>query len=176
MSGEGEAPRVVTAGARDDLAILNLYRDVFAEERWFITTGPEFCLDLLQMQARIDAHRACSSSGVWVARGARGAVRGVLFATGGRLQRMRHTSKVEIMVARASRGCGVGRALLSHCVAWAEGSPVVEKLGLAVFADNEAAIGLYQRCGFVEEGRRVREYRMEDGSYRDDVLMYRATI
>ena len=175
MSGDGEKPRVVTAGPRDDLAILNLYRNVFAEDRWFITTGDEFGIDLLQMQARIDAHRACASSGVWVVRGARGVLCGVLFATGGRLQRMRHSSKIEVMVDRAWRGRGVGRALLEGCIAWAEASSVVEKLGLAVFADNEAAIGLYQRCGFAEEGRRLREYRMEDGSYRDDVLMYRNT-
>lgn len=176
MSAKGETPRVVIAGPRDDLAILNLYRDVFAEDRWFITTGDEFGIDLLQMQARLDAHHRCGSSGVWVARGARGAVHGVLFATGGRLQRMRHTAKIEIMVDRASRGRGIGRSLLEACVAWAEASPVVEKLGLAVFADNAAAIQLYQRCGFVEEGRRVREYRMEDGSYRDDVLMFRTTV
>ena len=175
MSAHDEPPRVALAGPRDDLAILNLYRDVFSEDRWFITTGDEFGIDLLQMRARIDAHHASDSSGVWVARAARGVVCDVLFATGGRLQRTRHTSKIEIMVARPWRGRGVGRSLLEGCIAWAEESPVVEKLGLAVFADNPTAMRLYERCGFVEEGRRVREYRMEDGSYRDDILMYRTT-
>ena len=175
MSPKAEDVRVVPASVRDDLTILNLYRDVFGEDRWFITAGDEFALDLAAMRARIEAHRSCESSGVWVARGERGAVWGVLFSTGGTLRRMRHTSKIEVMVRRDARGRGVGSALLRACVAWADASKVVEKLGLAVFADNEKALQLYRKEGFREEGRRLREYRMDDGSYRDDVLMYRYT-
>jgi ribosomal protein S18 acetylase RimI-like enzyme len=102
-----------------------------------------------------------------------GQIVGMLTVHGGALERMRHTGKLEIMVARSARRWGVGRALMSACVDWAEQSKIVLKLGLSVFTTNERAIALYREFGFVEEGRRPREYRMEDGTFREDVLMYR---
>ena len=49
----------------------------------------------------------------------------------------------------------------------------MEKLSLSVFSDNDRAIALYEASGFGIEGRREREYRLADGSYRGDVLMSR---
>jgi RimJ/RimL family protein N-acetyltransferase len=42
-----------------------------------------------------------------------------------------------------------------------------------VFAHNARAVALYRKFGFEEEGRRLREYRFADGSWRDDILMAR---
>jgi RimJ/RimL family protein N-acetyltransferase len=86
---------------------------------------------------------------------------------------MRHCAKLEIMVAERSRGQGVGRRLMSAAMEWAVAHPTITKVGLSVFSENVRATKLYREFGFVEEGHRVREYRLEDGSYRDDVLMYR---
>ena len=101
-------------------------------------------------------------------------IHGALFfdARGGSLLRLRNTGKLEVMVHPDWRGQGIGRALLEAGLAWAEGSPL-HKVGLAVFATNERALHLYTELGFREEGRRPREYRMEDGTLRDDVLLYR---
>jgi ribosomal protein S18 acetylase RimI-like enzyme len=41
--------------------------------------------------------------------------------------------------------------LLQALVEWAEANPLIEKLRLAVLANNETAIGLYRKLGFVEE-------------------------
>ena len=71
------------------------------------------------------------------------------------------------------RGKGIGRALMTACLEWAEDNAQIAKIGLNVFTDNERAIDLYRRFGFEEEGRRLREYRMADGTWRDDLLMYR---
>ena len=38
---------------------------------------------------------------------------------------------------------------------------------------DERAIALYEALGFEHEGHRQREYRMADGSYRGDRLLYR---
>ncbi len=52
---------------------------------------------------------------------------------------------ISMWVAPAARGRGVGRALVGRVIAEAAGRP----LWLRVLDGNEAAIRLYQRCGFV---------------------------
>jgi RimJ/RimL family protein N-acetyltransferase len=68
------------------------------------------------------------------------------------------------------RGHGVGAALVQAAIAWARGQGL-HKLCLEVFAHNTAAIALYRKCGFVAEGRRVRQYRRASGELWDSVMM-----
>ena len=73
-----------------------------------------------------------------------------------------------IGVARERQGEGIGARLLDALLAEADRrSPVVL---LEVRADNDRAIGLYQRRGFVEIGRRRRYYQP---SGTDAVVMKR---
>jgi ribosomal protein S18 acetylase RimI-like enzyme len=46
-------------------------------------------------------------------------------------------------------------------------------MSLEVWPHNEAAIALYQKVGFVEEGRKVRHYRRANGEIWDAILMGR---
>jgi len=73
-------------------------------------------------------------------------------------------------VARPWRGRGVGSALVAAAIekARAEG---LHKLSLEVFPHNDAAIALYRKFGFVEEGRRVKHYRRASGELWDSVVM-----
>lgn len=81
--------------------------------------------------------------------------------------------EIGMLVERGSRGRGVGGELLAGAVAWARDRGL-HKLCLEVFAHNDAAIGLYRKCGFTEEGRRVRQYRRASGEYWDSIIMGRA--
>lgn len=164
----------------DALDALALRRRVLEEGGGFITLPSELTTTVGYEEGLIGA--CTGSTGVYlVARvredadtpGPSMRVAGFLVARVGSLTRMRHAAKLEVMVDRAHRGRGLGRRLMEACIAWAEGEAGVEKLSLNVFADNDAAIALYRRLGFVEEGRRPREYKDPDGHYRDDVLMYR---
>jgi ribosomal protein S18 acetylase RimI-like enzyme len=47
----------------------------------------------------------------------------------------------------------------------------LHKLSLEVFPHNGAAIALYRKFGFVEEGRRVRHYRRANGERWDSIVM-----
>ena len=152
--------------------ILALRRSVLAERRWFITRPDELRGGIDSEIRRLRDLGRSENSLCLVAR-AEGRVLGLLVCTGGPLKRMRHTSKLEVMVAEDVRGQGLGRALVQAAVDWLDAHPVVEKLGLSVFEDNERAIALYTSLGFLEEGHRPREYKLEDGSYRGDRLLYR---
>ena len=46
----------------------------------------------------------------------------------------------------------------------------LRKLSLGVFPDNERAIAVYEKRGFVREGMRRMQYRSGD-DFRDEVLM-----
>jgi putative acetyltransferase len=73
------------------------------------------------------------------------------------------------MVAASHRRRGIGTALLEAAVSWARHAGV-RKLELHVFPWNEAAITLYERFGFVQEGYRRGQY-MREGEYVDAILM-----
>ena len=78
--------------------------------------------------------------------------------------------EIGMMVARDWRGRGVGTALLETAIAWAR-EQGLHKLSLDVFPHNEAAIALYRKLGFVEEGRRVKQYRRKSGELWDGIEM-----
>lgn len=97
---------------------------------------------------------------------------GALTFDGGRRPRMRHVGEFGISVLQAFTGHGVGRALLEYLIDWAEQGGVVRKINLKVRADNVAAIGLYERMGWVLEGRSTRDTLIE-GRFSDCLLMGR---
>jgi ribosomal protein S18 acetylase RimI-like enzyme len=75
-----------------------------------------------------------------------------------------------MMVARDRRGQGIGTALMEAAIGWAR-EQGLHKLSLDVFAHNEAALALYRKLGFVEEGRRVKHYRRASGELWDAIEM-----
>ena len=81
----------------------------------------------------------------------------------------RHVATLGIAVSADHRGRGIGRALMAEAFRWARSSGV-EKIMLSVYPHNDAAIGLYRRFGFVEEGRLVAHSRKSTG-YEDEILM-----
>ena len=75
-----------------------------------------------------------------------------------------------MLVDRDWRGRGVGSALVQAAIGWARDQGL-HKLCLEVFAHNAAAIALYRKSGFVEEGRRIRHYRRANGELWDSIVM-----
>ncbi len=81
----------------------------------------------------------------------------------------RHVATLGIAVAADHRGKGIGMTLMAEAFRWGR-SVGVEKIMLSVYPHNDAAIALYRRFGFVEEGRLVGHSRKSSG-YEDEILM-----
>jgi ribosomal protein S18 acetylase RimI-like enzyme len=82
---------------------------------------------------------------------------------------LEHVGHLGMGVIADYRGRGIGTALLETCIAAvvAEG---VERIELEVFASNTDAIALYEKFGFVPEGRKIHARKL-DGVYDDILLM-----
>ena len=81
----------------------------------------------------------------------------------------RHSADLGIMVHRDYRRLGIGSSLMKKAVsaAW---SRDLTRIELEVFTSNTAAIELYLKFGFAEEGRKLQA-RFIDGDFDDSVLM-----
>ncbi len=84
--------------------------------------------------------------------------------------RGRHIGVIAISIKRVFRNQGIGSRLLKEMMAWAEQNLELERLELEVFADNQPAIHLYKKFGFLKEGRRKNAIKLDDGSYRDTLI------
>lgn len=86
--------------------------------------------------------------------------------------RRRHVASIGIVVSEAHFGRGVGSALLAAAIDLAENWLGVTRLELTVFVDNERAIGLYKKHGFVVEGE-AQGFALRNGVFVNACYMAR---
>lgn len=115
-------------------------------------------------RAREDAGR------IMIMAEADGRIVGLANATQGVRVRQRHLADLGISTRSGWRGRGLGRAMMEHVIGWARANAEIEWLALSVFADNDPALALYRRLGFVEDAVLPRRAK-RDGVYLDLVEM-----
>ena len=86
--------------------------------------------------------------------------------------RRRHVMSLGITVAKPHQGQGVGDALMTALLDYADNWAQILRIELTVFHDNQRAIRLYERHGFAPEGR-FKAYALRDGAYTDVLAMAR---
>ena len=86
--------------------------------------------------------------------------------------RRRHAGRIGISVHGDWQGKGVGTALMAAAVDLADNWLNLTRLELEVYADNQAAIHLYERFGFTYEGT-LRQHAFRKGEYVDSNVMGR---
>lgn len=80
-------------------------------------------------------------------------------------------AELTVSVGEASRGCGIGRALLQALIEESERHGIWT-LQASIFPENVASVKLHLRCGFREVGRRERIAKL-NGVWRDTLLFER---
>lgn len=95
-----------------------------------------------------------------------------LYTTRSSSPRRRHAGAFGMAVRDDFHRRGVGTALMVALVDLADNWLNLHRLELEVFVDNEPAVHLYQKFGFVIEGRLV-DFAFRDGEYADVFVMGR---
>jgi RimJ/RimL family protein N-acetyltransferase len=94
----------------------------------------------------------------------------VMNCTGGRRKANRHAAGLGISIHKEWRNQGLGHRLMAHAVDWARGTGILTRIELEVFARNEPAIHLYEKFGFLAEGR-LRKAFYKNDEYIDALIM-----
>lgn len=159
-------PFTVRAALPTDASALEaLHRGIYDEGRWFVGDGAPSAETLRARLRLLDDKR----SSYLVAVGRDGGLQGWLELHRLTPQRLSHVAVLTLAVGRAHRRQGVAGALLAAAYPWAAAVGVL-KLQLSVRSGNGAALGLYEREGFVLEGCE-RNQVFDDGGFEDNLLM-----
>ncbi|MBD8527961.1 GNAT family N-acetyltransferase [Pseudomarimonas arenosa] len=84
--------------------------------------------------------------------------------------RRKHVANIGLAVAESARRQGVGSALISAALELCHGWLNVRRVELETYTDNQPAIALFHKHGFVTEGT-CSGYAFRAGSYADVHLM-----
>lgn len=82
----------------------------------------------------------------------------------------RHRAEFGISIVKAYWGLGIGNYLTESCIECAKEAGYLQ-VELDAVSDNEAALNLYRKYGFIEYGRNPRGFRNRKGNWQELVLM-----
>ncbi|MBQ5316974.1 MAG: GNAT family N-acetyltransferase [Oscillospiraceae bacterium] len=91
----------------------------------------------------------------------------------GGARRVRHRCSLAIALKKDYWSLGIGSALIQLQTELAR-QIGYEQMDLEYADGNDRARALYERCGFAETGRRHSSLKYDDGTYRDEILMYKS--
>lgn len=168
----GEKVIIRTTVPDDAEVLLEHAHTILAEDLYNVSTLEDFKMTIDQEREWIQAHYD-NPAHIALAAEVAGAFVGFLGFENGTRKRLAHHGVLHMSVRAEFRGKGIGTSLLQSLIDWAKDNPVIEKLTLAVFVTNQPAISLYEKMGFLEEGHRVREIKVGEEKYIDDILMYK---
>ncbi len=100
-------------------------------------------------------------------------IAGLVNITADQRKRIRHIGDLFIVIGQKYWNNGLGNLLLEEVVEWAQASGILRRLQLTVQTRNQAAVHLYQKHGFIIEGRQERGAYIEEGEFIDVYLMGR---
>ncbi len=152
--------------AEQMLAFLNQV----AGESENLTFGPgEFGLSVEEERTFL-RHTAESPTGLYVIVEIAGEIAGTLTFRTGKRPRLQHAGEFGMSVLRRYWNLGIGSRLLAYLIDWAGQTDTIRKINLRVRVDNLPAIHLYEKYGFLQEGRLTREFYLH-GQFVDVYLM-----
>ena len=166
---DGQVLTIREAEAVDAPALLD-YLELVSGESDYLTYGPgEFGLSESE-EAEYLLRCRQSEGQIYLVGLVEEAIVATANVTTGRRARMRHCGEFGLAVRQPYWGLGIGSAMLDALIDWARGTGFVTQIDLRVRTDNQRAVALYQREGFVIEGTLRRQVYL-GGRYYDHYWM-----
>lgn len=160
---DGRALLIREAEEADAKALLD-YAEAISGESDYLSFGPgEFVLTQAEEEDTLRRYRE-SDNQIYLVGLVEGTVVAALTFAAGHRPRTRHAGGFGLSVRKEWWGLGIGSRLLDVLLGWARAEGIVSKINLRVRTDNQRAIALYERKGFVIEGTISREILLE-GEY-----------
>jgi GNAT superfamily N-acetyltransferase len=164
---------MIRAARPDDAEqLISLKRSLFAEGRYFVSELDEYEAISAYESERISRRQHRRGDREVVAIREQRVVGWLRFSAGS-LRRRSHRGTMEMGVAAAWRGHGIGGRLLDGLLTWARENEI-EKINAEVLSWNTPALQLYRSRGFLEHGRLVDDIKLGPGVYLDVVLVTRS--
>ena len=141
------------------------------EQTDYLLSYPDESTMTAEQEGRFLQEKTDSESGVELLAEVDGAVAGLagFDAVGGR-EKIQHRADFGISVDRQYWNLGIGTALMNACIECARAAGY-EQIELSVVAENEAAIAMYRKAGFVEYGRNPKGFKSRFTGYQELVYM-----
>ena len=156
--------------AEDGAAVLDVFTLTHAQTDWLLSYPDENSFTAEQEAEFLQAKTDSADEIEIVAE-----IDGRIVGTAGiecanRKYKMKHRAEFGIGIDKESWGLGIGRALTQACIECARAAGYTQ-LELGVVAENDRAVALYEREGFVEFGRNPRGFNSRLSGYQPLVLM-----
>jgi len=159
--------RVARASDAEKLTVLN--RAILVETDFHIREVDEYGADP-QAEKRFIESMAGSADALYLLAVVDDELAGLLLFQRERYKRMRHGGGLGLAIRLPYQRVGLGTAMLEAFLDWVQKRPGIEKVKLEVFSTNPVAQRIYERLGFVVEGVRQGDVRV-NGRPVDLILM-----
>ena len=161
----GIAVQLRNGTSADGNAVFEVFNATHAETDYLLSYPDECTFDATQ-ESRFLAGKAESGNEIEIVAEVNGEIAGTAGIDAiGSQYKLRHRAEFGIGIARKFWGQGIGRALTEACIECARSAGYTQ-LELSVVAENERAVALYERLGFVEYGRNPRGFRTRGAGYQ----------
>ena len=159
-----------SATAEDAQAVLDVFI-LTHEQTDLLLTYPDEITFTAEKEADFLKEKEESSNSVEIVAEVGGVITGTAgFEPVGDCYKVRHRADFGISIDMEYWGLGIGKALTEACIECAKAAGYTQ-LELNVIADNERALSLYRKAGFIEYGRNPRGFNSRISGYNEVVFM-----
>ena len=164
---------VLRPAVPDDAEALIEYMKVTAGQTHFLMRYPDEVKFTVEKEKELLSGILEDNRSVMMAAAINGRLAGICsFGGAGNKRKLLHRCDMAIALYREFHRLGIGAAMIGYMTELARQAGF-EQMDLEVYEDNAPGIALYRKCGFTETGRRHNAVKLDDGSYRDYIIMYK---